>query len=284
MDRLNAERIAINIRVVAKQGCGCKRQLSIFCCGCAIVYRNGGIVDGRDSDVHRCRGRPTVAVEDGVGKARGTVVVRVRGEHYVCTGEGYTTVDGALDRRNRERVAVHVRVIAQECHASNGQRRVFGRARKVVYGHGRVIDRADVDRDGVGGCIERTTGVLHGEIEACVIDSVSIRSGREREISSRNIGCRYNLSSGYRDTVQTQRSIDWQCIDAYSCKGLSSIGISKCKIAERQRQRRVFCCRHSRVGAIWGRIGTHKYTYGACSGAAISVADGVVDGGHATEV
>ena len=167
-----AQGICVDIRVVSKYVDACDRHVDCRT-GCVRVG-NGGVVYGGNSDVHRGCGRTPFSVCYGVREACGAIVIGVGLEYHVAPHNGDAAIYGSLYRLDGQRIAVYIGIIAEQCCRCNSKRRVFRSGDRVVCSNRRVVDWRHIDRDAIGRRVECTAGVLHGEIETCVVHTVGI--------------------------------------------------------------------------------------------------------------
>src|SRR6185437_12801908 len=145
------QRVAVGVGVIGKHAghlAGGRAERRVFLGAVVVVPRGGRVVDRRDGDGHGGGGAEGGAVAGVVGEGVGAVEVGGGG-----VGEGAVGVDGGgavrrgghRRRRNAERVAVGVAVVAEHAGRGNRQRRVLGRGVVVVPRGGRIVDRRDGD-------------------------------------------------------------------------------------------------------------------------------------------
>ena len=153
-----------------------------------VIDRLRRVVDRRHRHLHVTFDRG-LAVGHGVLEAGVAVVVRRRGEvHLAVAAQRDRALAGqlhraahrdglAVDVRDRQRVAVGVRVVGQQVDHREG---VFRRGGFIGHGHGRVAQR--VDRQRHAGLVSRAAGVLDGVGEAGIAVVVGRRIEGQRAV------------------------------------------------------------------------------------------------------
>ena len=299
VDAGDGQSVAVDIGVVAQHVDRDRRALGRID---RIVDRVRRIVDRRDrhGDLRIDRGQ---AVADGVVEVGRAVVVRRRGEQQLLLAAFDDERDSALravrsdkgnarathgervavDRADRQHVAsIGVGVVGQHVDQDG---HVFGCGGDVIAGGRRIADRGDVDRQRVGCRIERTSGVLHREGEACVRRSILIRIRNELQCAGGDLRQRDECTGNHRRAVQLQAAIAWQGVDANRRERVTSIRIAEPEIGHRHGVRRIFGRCLDRVLAgrgIVDRDALQRHRGGVATAA--TIADRVGEGLRAVEI
>ena len=195
-DRLDRQRVAVHIRVVAEH---VDRHRSALVGARGIVHRIRRVVHRRDVDRDGARVGQTARVLHDIGDGVRPVVVRIR-----RVGDGPVRVHrdrAMLGRRSAlvgQRIAVRVGVVGQRVE---GDRLVLGRGDRVIDRHRRVVDAADVDGD--RGHIRAAVAVAHRVGEAVGAVEVGIRRVDDlaRDDLDRAVGRRGQARDGERIAV-----------------------------------------------------------------------------------
>ena len=132
IDPGHGQTVAINVGVVEQDGsCGERRVLIGFEPGAAVVLCHGRIVDGVDRHGHGRGICAAVTVIDRVGKAVGSVEIRI-GRVDICSVVERDRAVARSAQRDAKRVAIRIRIVGQQVDLD---RAVFVRRHSIVPGN-----------------------------------------------------------------------------------------------------------------------------------------------------
>ena len=142
-----------------------------------------------------------------------------------------------IDERCGQRVAVNIGVVGENAVCRDDKRRVLVGRIAVGNSPRRVVDRCNVDGNGIGRRVECASAVLHREGEAGIGRAIVVGVRCESDIG--DVGKRDYLAGCHVIRAKLQRASARQRVDPHGLHTVAGIGVREAEIGSREASRSI---------------------------------------------